>query len=143
MVYRYMDDMATADIAFEASGKTLEELFISAASATLNVMLENIEAIQDKERKSLLFQEADLDMLLLQLLRELVFFKDAENLLLRVSRARVHQENDLYTLTAEAYGEKIDPGRHELGMDVKGVTLHRFRVEKTSEGWETTVILDI
>jgi SHS2 domain-containing protein len=28
-------------------------------------------------------------------------------------------------------------------VDVKAVTLHRFRVEQTPSGWEATVILDI
>ena len=37
----------------------------------------------------------------------------------------------------------IDAGRHELIVDVKAVTLHRFKVEQTPRGWETLVILDI
>ncbi len=40
-------------------------------------------------------------------------------------------------------GEKIDSGKHDLVVDVKAVTLHRFRVEKTQRGWEAVVILDI
>jgi SHS2 domain-containing protein len=47
-----------------------------------------------------------------------------------------------FSLTAAAWGETIDPSRHELLVDVKAVTLHRFRVEKASRGWEATVILD-
>lgn len=39
--------------------------------------------------------------------------------------------------------EKLDPGRHHPRVDVKAVTLHRFRLEKTDYGWETQVILDI
>ena len=45
MTYHYLEDFAIADIAFEAAGKNLEELFIAAADATMNVMVEEIGAI--------------------------------------------------------------------------------------------------
>jgi SHS2 domain-containing protein len=40
-------------------------------------------------------------------------------------------------------GEELDMNRHDLVVDVKAVTLHQFRVEKTDRGWEAFVILDI
>jgi SHS2 domain-containing protein len=33
--------------------------------------------------------------------------------------------------------------RHRLRMDVKAVTLHRFALKETDQGWEAFVILDI
>ena len=44
---------------------------------------------------------------------------------------------------SEMRGEEIVPDRHDLIVDVKAVTLHRYRVEETPDGWESTVILDI
>jgi len=32
---------------------------------------------------------------------------------------------------------------HDLIVDVKAVTLHRFGIKRTPESWEATVILDI
>ena len=55
MSYEYLEDMATADVAFRASGATLEELFQSAAKATTNVMVENLDSIRPetvRDRKS-------------------------------------------------------------------------------------------
>ena len=46
-------------------------------------------------------------------------------------------------MEASAQGEKLDPSRHRLRVDVKAVTLHQFRLEKTDRGWETQVILNI
>ena len=37
-----------------------------------------------------------------------------------------------------AAGEPLDPARHALGADVKGVTLHRLQVVQTPKGWEAT-----
>ena len=40
-------------------------------------------------------------------------------------------------------GEPIDPVRQRLRVDVKAVTLHRFKLEKNAGGWDAFVILDI
>jgi SHS2 domain-containing protein len=42
-----------------------------------------------------------------------------------------------------ACGEVLDPDRHHPRVDVKAVTLHHFRLEKTDCGWKASVILDI
>lgn len=143
MPYQYLEDIATSDAAFEAWGGTLEDMFVAAADATMNVMVENLDGIADKERRMIRVEAEAIDLLLFQLLQELIFFKDAERLLLRVSRTDIQGETGHFTCAAETYGEEINLDRHELIVDVKAVTLHRFRVEQTPRGWETTVILDI
>jgi SHS2 domain-containing protein len=49
----------------------------------------------------------------------------------------------LHQLNAVTTGEAIDRDRHEQRVDVKAVTLHRFQLEKTDDGWTAMVILDI
>lgn len=141
--YRYLPEIAIADVAFEAWADSMEELFAAAADATMNVMVGDPETIAWLKTRMIHAEESEVDMLLLQLLQELIFFKDAERLLLRVKRLDVRQRGGLYVLEAELGGEEIDPARHDLVVDVKAVTLHRFRVEQTPSGWEATVILDI
>ncbi len=142
MPYRYLEDIATSDVAFEAWGNTLEELFVAASDATMNVMVEDLNTISDKTRRSLRVEETNVDMLLFQLLQELIFYKDAEQLLLRIQKVRVQPQKNHYELTAEAYGEGLNMDKHELLADVKAVTLHRFKVEPDDQGWRATVILD-
>ena len=48
-----------------------------------------------------------------------------------------------HKLKAKAYGEKLDMKKHELLVDVKAVSLHNFKVEKTRTKWKTDVILDV
>ncbi len=143
MPYRYLDEIAIADVAIEAWGETIEELFMAASDAAVNVMVGNLDSIGDQTRRSIRLEDADLDMLLFKLLQELIFFKDARNLLLRIRNIRIQEATGRHILVAEAYGEKISPVRHELIVDVKAVTLHRLRVEKTTHAWEATVILDV
>lgn len=141
--YRYLEEIATADVAFEARGATLEEMFLAAADATLNTMVEEIGTVAPRERRAFSLAADALDLLLFELLQELVYLKDAERLLLRVRDLRIEETGAGYRLHAEAYGETIDPGRHPLLTDVKAVTLHRLVVERTPDGWRAVVVLDV
>lgn len=143
MPYRYLEDVALADAPFEAWASTLEELMVAAAEATINVMIEDLDTLRPVVRRTINLGPEAVDMLLYGLLQELVYFKDAEQLLLRIEKIRVTSGPAGYSLKAEACGEKLDPGRHPLASDVKAVTLHRFSVTETDSGWHAFVILDI
>lgn len=141
--YRYLEGIATADVAFEAWGATREEAFLAAADATLNTMVEEIRAVSPREHRVLSVTAASLDLLLFELLQELVYHKDAERLLLRVRGLQIEGTGSGYRLRADATGETIDPERHPLLADVKAVTLHRLSVEETPSGWRAVVVLDV
>jgi SHS2 domain-containing protein len=143
MPYRYLENIATADVAFQAWGDTMEDMFVAAADATVNVMVEDLNTIADREHRIIHLEADAIDMLLFQLLQELIYYKDAERLLLRVPSVHIQRQNDQFKLSAEAYGEELNPCKHELIVDVKAVTLHRFQVEQTESGWRAMVILDI
>jgi SHS2 domain-containing protein len=143
MPYQFLEDVATADIAFDAWGRDLEETFIAAADATMNVMVENLDSIDPKERREFKLENDALDMLLFNFLQELIYYKDAEKLLLRVSQVRVQGKDQHHFLEGIGAGEKLDLNRHHTRVDVKAVTLHRFHLERTDQGWRAFVILDI
>ena len=141
--YRYLEEIATADVAFEAWGATPEEAFLAAADATLNTMVEEIGTVAPREHREISIAADALDLLLFELLQELVYHKDAGRLLLRVRDLRIEEAGSGYRLHAEAIGETIDPARHPLLADVKAVTLHRLVVERTPDGWYAIVVLDV
>ena len=143
MPYEFLEDIAIADIAFVAWGKNLEQTFMAAADATMNVMVEELDSIRPIVRRELRLENSALDMLLFDFLQELIYYKDSEELLLRVYQLRLQSEEGDHLMEASAQGEKLDPSRHRLRVDVKAVTLHLFLLEKTDRGWETQVILDI
>ncbi|HXK60034.1 MAG TPA: archease [Acidobacteriota bacterium] len=143
MPYQFLEDTATADIAFEASGQTLEEVFIASAEATLNVMIEDLETVRPVEERDISLSDTSLEMLLFNFLQEVIFYKDAEQLLLRTSNCRIEESADGFHLTASGRGERLDPARHSQRVDVKAVTLHQFRLEQLDRHWRAHVILDI
>ena len=143
MPYKYRDDLTKSDVAFEAWGGTLEELIEAAGDATLNVMVEDLSSISPAETRTIQVEEESPELLLFQLLQELIYYKDAEELLLRYRKAQVEEKGGKLLAIAEAAGERIDPERHALIVDVKAVTLHRFKVVEENGIWRATVVLDV
>jgi len=143
MPFRYLDDIATADIAFMAQGASLEILFRSAAEATLGVMVDNIPALRSRVRRTVVLKADDVEFLLFNFLQEIIYFKDAEKLLLIPGPIMIQPCPECYHLEAVLEGEAIEPQKHRLIVDVKAVTMHLFRVTKTTQGWEAVVVLDI
>ena len=143
MPYSYLEEIGIADIAFEATGRDLTELFRDAADATINVMIDNIDAIRPVETRHIKLSSDKLDMLLFDFLQELIFLKDAERLLLRMREVQIAERDENYFVKATAEGEPLDAERHHQRADVKAVTLHDFSVEQIDGGWKARVLLDI
>ncbi len=84
MTYRFLESVAIADVAFEATGRNLAELFAAAGDATINTMIDPIEGIRAKTSREIQLSNDELDLLLFDFLQELIYYKDADGLLLRV-----------------------------------------------------------
>jgi SHS2 domain-containing protein len=145
MPFQYRGDIAHADIAFNAWGASLEELFGAAADAALQVMVEDLSAVRPLESVDVALVQDDVEMLLFDFLNELIFYKDARRLLLRAARLSILELPDGggYALQSALQGEEIDAQRHRLNTDVKAVTLLRFSVTRVTNGWRATVVLDV
>ena len=146
MPYHYLEEIGTADIAFEATGRDLPELFVAAGDATMNVMIDNLDAIEPRETQQIKLSNDSIEMLLFDFLQELIYFKDAKRLLLRAREMRIDHKDEAYVLKAIVTGEQIDATRHQQRADVKAVTLHGFSVKKhdlPEAGWKAKVLLDI
>jgi len=141
MSYKFFEDVALADVAFEATGKTLGEMFESAALAVTNTMVKDLESVKHSVKKDISVKSDEIDKLLFNFLQEIIFYKDSEKLLF--SKFSVKIGNGSHDLSCVAEGEELDMKKHELLVDVKAVTFHKFKVEETEEGWKAEVILDI
>ena len=143
MPYRFHDELSTADVAFEAWGETLEELFVSSAAALLRTMTAAPELVARLEELTIRLEHEELDLLLWSFLQELIFYKDARRMLLHADTVRVEHREEAYSLEAQVSGERIDAGRHRLLVDVKAVTLHRYQVAFKDNLWKAGVVLDV
>ena len=143
MPYRYLEGLTSADIAFEATGKTVEEMFESAGIAVLGTMVRDPKNIKPSTKMKIEKTAPDIGKLLFDFLDELIFLKDAEQMFFSEFRARISGKEGAYSLTVEARGEKIDPKKHDIAIDAKAVTMHKFEVKQTEKGWRAQVIIDV
>jgi SHS2 domain-containing protein len=144
MSYRFVENLTVADVAFIAKGKTLEALFSSAGQAVTATMVKNLRTVRKREIRNFDLTSEALDLLLFNFLQEIVYFKDVDQLLLSRFQLRIESKDPNQPhLTGQGHGERIDPARHALLVDVKAVTLHKFELVKERGGWKATVVLDI
>jgi SHS2 domain-containing protein len=133
---------ATSDLSFVALGPTVEAVFVAAGEAFLAATVEEPQTVERRERRSVVLEEPDLELLLVRFLNELVYLRDAQELLLHPQDVEIVSDGSV-ELRAELAGERIDRRRHALASDVKAATVHELRVAKTSEGWTATATLDV
>jgi len=133
-------DITTADVAFEAYGKDLNELFANSALAMFEVMV-NTEEIEPKVEREIELEANDLEGLLFEWLNELLFYYGSENL--AFSRFEVEVDEKELKLKAKCFGEEINPEKHETKTEVKAATYHNLEIKKEDGRWRARVILDI
>lgn len=141
MRYRFLEDVAIADVAFEAEGQTLPEIFEASALALTEVMID-LDGLSPVLSQEISLTAGDLETLLFRWLAELIYLKDSACLLFRRFQIAIRKEAE-WELQATAWGEQIDYGSMPLKLDVKAVTYHMFALEETADGWRAQVVLDI
>ncbi len=140
MPFRFIEDIAIADVAFEATGKNLTELFTSAAQAVIESMAnpKTVKPIIVKEIKK---KEKTVEKLLFEFLEEIVYLKDKDAMVFHDIKVKVDEKK--MEITALLTGDTIKPDEQELHQDVKAVTMHYYIVEKKNNKWKANVVLDI
>ncbi len=144
MPFKFREDISIADVAFEATGKTLEELFESCAAAIAATMVKNYKKIASKVKRKFSTPSTDsIEKLLHDFMNELIFIKDADQIILKECKLKISVVEGHYDLTAECFGDEIDAKKYTMLVDVKAATWHMFKVEQTKRGWKAFVILDV
>lgn len=139
--FRFIDAV-TSDLTFQAEAPSPGELFEAAGEALLAATVENPGAVEARERRVLALEDCQIDLLLLRFLNELIFLRDADELLLRPERVDLRCEGTL-RLRAELVGERLDPARHVLAGEPKATTAHGLKVASEPPGWVAEVTLDV
>ncbi len=138
MGYEYFEH--TADLGIRVWASSLEELFCEAAEALFKAMFANLEEVRLERVVHFRLSAGKLEDLFYDWLAELLYVFDRNRIVLREFDVAIEGTR----LSATARGENFDPTRHEGHMEVKAVTYHGLRVEKTLLGdWRGEVIVDL
>ena len=143
MPYRYLEDVTQADVAFEATGLGLKEVFRSAWEATLEVMIPGGALPPGAAQKRFHLAAPSWGELLFALLEHVVYVKDAEGLLLAPLGIGFSGRGTALALDARALASPVETLLGSLGTDVKAVTMHRYELKREAGRYTATVVLDV
>ncbi len=142
--YRFLEEIALADVGFIATGDSASELFAASAAAVIDAMVNPVSVGTNWTREVRLSQE-QVEELLFDWLQTIVFLKDAEAVVFRDAHALVSYDSSagLWRLSATLIGDPIDANRQELRTDVKAVTKHLYEVKEKEGTWSARVVIDV
>ena len=141
--YRFLDDIALADLAFEAEGDSLEEVFRGATEALLSA-LANPVTVGTAWERAITRNEADLPTLLFEWLSDIIYWKDAAGMVFHdVPKLTITNNGGHWMLEARLTGAPVDQHSQELRNDVKGITKHLYHLIQEGQRWKARVILDV
>jgi SHS2 domain-containing protein len=129
----------TADLGLRATAPDLNALFAEMAACLVSAMVEDPATVQPVRDVRIELAGTDREFLLFDWLKELLLRFETDQLLFASFDLKVTDTG----LTATARGEQYDPARHELAHEVKAITYHELKVERTPDGWLAEVIVDI
>jgi SHS2 domain-containing protein len=129
----------TADLGLRIQADDLNKLFEEAGQALFAAIVEDLSTVEARQSLDIRLASDDLEYLLFDWLKELLYNFDVEHLLLGRFKAEVTGSS----LVASAWGEPMNLERHAMLHEVKAITYHGLRVEQTTSGWLAEVIVDI
>jgi SHS2 domain-containing protein len=129
----------TADLGLRVRAADLDTLFAEAAACLFSAVVEDLSSVRPETEVTVELAGEDREYLLFDWLKDLLYRFDAEHMLFGRFEVKVRDDG----LTGTARGEPLDPARHVLAHEVKAITYHELKVEKTDDGWLAEVIVDI
>lgn len=128
-----------ADIGIRGVGATHAEAFEDGAAGLMAVIC-SPDKVQPTECVEIECEADEMDLLFADWINALIYEMDVRKILF--SRFEVGIEN--HKLTAKAWGEKIDPDRHELAVEVKAATFMELKAYKNNDGqWVVQCVVDV
>jgi SHS2 domain-containing protein len=129
----------TADLGLRIRAENLNSLFAEAGRALYSVIVENPQEIRAVEEIPFTIKGNEAEELLHDWLTELLFTFHVHRRVLAKFDVNIQSSG----LTAIVQGEKIDPVRHEINLEIKAITWHGLKIVQTPDGWMAEVIVDI
>jgi SHS2 domain-containing protein len=140
MGYTFIDH--TADVAADLTGRTLEELFASAAQALTDTLTERAQ-VHTVITQSVTLEAPTPEDLLVDWLNELLYRFEVQNVLVFDATVTIEETNGRWQLGASIAGEMFNPARHPSRVLVKSATYHGLTVTRHNGEWRARIVFDI
>lgn len=141
-LFQFLDDVALADLAFDAEGDSVQEMFEAASNAVMEAMADPTTVGATWEHR-VEHTGPDLAELLFDWLSDFVYWKDAAGVVFSRVVISLTQVGAEWTLAGTLIGEPVNQVTQVLRNDVKGVTKHLYRLHHENGRWRVRVVLDV
>lgn len=127
----------TADIGLRVRGESLKELFVEAARGLAEII--GVWQPQNGKKKAITLEADDLGALLVDWLSEILYLHDARNALIGgVVVERIDETGLAGSIVLVPMKEPPDEG-----IQVKAITYHQLKVERSEGEWRAEIYLDV
>ena len=116
------------DAIFEVTAPNLDEAFVIAAKSVIETILD-VNAIEEKEEKTLTVSGKDLSYLLYNWLEELIILTITDGFAAKRITLNI-EKNSEYRILARFWGEKIDIKKHHFKVEIKAPTFHEMEIRQ-------------
>lgn len=127
-----------ADVGVRGTGASKAEAFERAALA-MTAVVADPSAIEARETVSVECEAPDDELLLVEWLNSLIYEMDARKMIF----GRFSVQIDGRHLQGKAWGERLDPARHEPAVEIKGATYTMLRVGQENGLWLAQTVVDV
>ena len=134
----------TADVQVRSWGSSLEEAFSQTAYSLMATITPNLKKITPKVEREITIEAEDKEALLFDFLSEFLYIFDVDEFVFNKIYVRsIEKCKDKYKLRATLKGEKFDLNKHEIGIEVKGITYSFLNIEEKHESIVIDIVFDI
>ncbi|MEM0143527.1 MAG: archease [Candidatus Parvarchaeum sp.] len=137
--YTLLKNESTADIAFIAYGRNINEMFRNIVIAVSNIMILGVKRRGTKKINFRIHAE-NIDYLVIDFINKLIFYKDYKNLI--ITDAKIKIDKDL-NLICRAEGQKTEKLTDKFLVDIKAATMHGLEIKKDKGLIKCKIILDV
>ncbi len=122
-----------ADVGVRGIGRTLEEAFTEGARGMFALMVE-LDRVELLAQVEIGCQADSVETLFVAWLGELLLQRDITGMAFSKFQVQIQKEDAGLRLRGRAWGEPLDPERHEAKVEVKAATYSGLKFGRTSEG---------
>ncbi|UCF70564.1 MAG: archease [candidate division WOR-3 bacterium] len=135
VLYQYTDH--TADLGIETWGRSLDELFANIGRAIFETQLTG--SVNADKEKSIDLRSESLEDLFIDWCRELLYNFSVHGFIPSEYTISVRETS----LQAVLRGDKFDPTRHRVKLEIKNPTYHDLSIVKEKHEFRAKIIFDV
>ena len=134
----YLDHMTDAYLRIR--GQTMNEAFEYSAMGLVNIMY-NIENVEKKQQIHIFAEGDELENLLFDWLDKILLLMLIDKVIFSKFKIEItfDESSNRYLLTGYGEGELVDISKHELKVEIKGITYHEMKILNYKDTNETII----